>query len=171
MIVTMNMTMTKMMTIKHYSQPTGNACGPTCIYMARKAMLGDGDGLEIPILKISEYCGTDWIVGTPPERMEKGFRALNMDYIEYIKPPRPYELLKEIIKENKIPIIRTITKNIPHWIICNGYDEVTYDILDPWLGIIKYTEKQLDEIWKPRDYQFFEVTGWKYYEESEQIKG
>jgi hypothetical protein len=106
---------------------------------------------------IAEACGTDWVVGTPPDRMEKGMKSLGMNYVEYIHPKRPFELLKQVIDTGNIPIIRTITQGVPHWIIANGYSDDTFDILDPWLGVIKYDTKQLNNIWMPRDYQFFEI--------------
>jgi hypothetical protein len=106
---------------------------------------------------IAEACGTDWVVGTPPDRMEKGMKSLGMNYVEYIHPKRPFELLKQVIDTGNIPIIRTITQGVPHWIIANGYSNDTFDILDPWLGVIKYDTKQLNNIWMPRDYQFFEI--------------
>lgn len=150
-------------TISHKQQPTGNTCGPTCIYMALKHILNKPNDLpfEVEILdtveKISEACGTDWVVGTPPERMIKGFEACNLKYVEYIHSPNPYELLEQVISIGNIPIVRTITQGVPHWIIVNGYDDKVYDVLDPWLGEIKYTQEQLDHIWSKRQYQFFEI--------------
>jgi ABC-type bacteriocin/lantibiotic exporter with double-glycine peptidase domain len=110
-----------------------------------------------PIEEIAEVCGTDWVVGTPPERMIKGFEEYEMKYVEYIHSPNPYELLKKIIDSENIPIVRTITQGVPHWIIVNGYDDKRYNILDPWLGQIEYTQEQLDHIWSKRQYQFFEI--------------
>jgi hypothetical protein len=110
-----------------------------------------------PIEEIAETCGTDWVVGTPPERMVKGFEEYEMKYIEYIHSPDPYNLLKHVIDSENIPIVRTITHDVPHWIIINGYDKDKYNILDPWLGQIEYTQEQLDNIWSKRQYQFFEI--------------
>lgn len=106
---------------------------------------------------IAEACGTDWVVGTPPDRMIKGFETNNLKYIEYIHSPEPYELLKKVIDSGNIPIVRTITHGIPHWIIVNGYENKMYNVLDPSSGEIKYTQEQLDHIWSPRQYQFFEI--------------
>jgi hypothetical protein len=110
-----------------------------------------------PIEEIAEACGTDWVVGTPPERMVKGFEEYEMKYIEYIHSPDPYNLLKHVIDSENIPIVRTITQDVPHWIIINGYYNEKYNILDPWLGQIEYTQEQLDLIWSKRQYQFFEI--------------
>lgn len=155
--------MKKMMKIKHYYQPTGNSCGPTCLYMVIEYILNKENDfpfdVEIKhnIKDICDMCGTDWIVGTPPDKMEKGMKALSIKYIEYISSPRPYELLKQVIDDGNIAIIRTITDSVPHWIIISDYSEDVFNILDPWKGERKGEEKDLDKIWKLRDYKFFEV--------------
>jgi predicted double-glycine peptidase len=89
--------------------------------------------------------------------MIKGFETYEMKYVEYLHSPKPYDLLKKVIDSDNIPIVRTITQGVPHWIIVNGYDDKKYSILDPWLGQIEYTQEQLDRIWSPRQYQFFEI--------------
>ncbi len=162
--MTMNSMMTnQMITINYQQQPTGNTCGPACIYMALRYVLNHPNDLPFDIdiadtvEGIAEACGTDWIVGTPPDRMQKGMDAVKMKYIEYIHPKRPFDLLKQVIDTGNIPIIRTITQGVPHWIIANGYIGDVFDILDPWLGVIKYDIQQLNNIWMPRDYQFFEI--------------
>lgn len=160
------LTVTMMTTIKHYHQPTGNTCGPTCLYMVHVYLQNDLPFIvdtKTTIQDIEHLCGTDWIVGTPPDRMEKGMNALQMKYVEYVNQSRPYDLLKLAIDAGNIPILRTITKGVPHWIIVPSYlvdeknGEILYHILDPWQGEIKYSERQLDEVWKQRQYQFFEI--------------
>ena len=156
------MKMKTMMNIKHFYQPTGNTCGPTCLYMVydykRNLKMFPKTIKEIEIA-----CGTDWVVGTPPDRMINGMNSLGLDFVEYIHSPKPYELLKTVIDSKNIPILRTITKGVPHWIIINGYqtykDDTTiiYQVLDPWQGKINYNEQQLDEVWAKRQYQFFEI--------------
>lgn len=152
-----------MITIKHEQQPTGNSCGPTCLYMALCYVLNKKNGLPFDIeikhtiSDICTLCGTDWIVGTPPDRMEKGMKELNIKYVEYFSPKRPYDLIKKIILEENVPILRTITKGVPHWIIIRGFNEELFYVSDPWLGEITYTIEQLDSIWKIRNYQFFEI--------------
>jgi ABC-type bacteriocin/lantibiotic exporter with double-glycine peptidase domain len=152
----------KTRTINHYHQPTGNTCGPACIFMTQQSIKNpdsiiDKSKADFMIEEIAELCETDWVVGTPPERMSKGMRALGLKFVEYQSSPRPYELLKETINNGNIPIIRTITQGVPHWIIIEGYSDTSYDVLDPWLGVITYNESELDSIWEPRYYQFYEV--------------
>jgi hypothetical protein len=123
------------------------------------------DSLSDSIQHISKMCGTDNIVGTPPDRMERGMKALELEYIEYIGSPRPYELLKKVIDDGNVAIIRTITDGIPHWVVVSSYFFITrphlsedkFKILDPWKGERLSNEKDLDKIWKQRDYQFFEI--------------
>ena len=154
------------MNIKHFYQPTGNSCGPTCLYMVFNYILNSLNDLpfdvenNVLIDDISNMCGTDWKVGTPPDRMEKGMKSLGIEYIEYQSSPRPYELLRQVIDSGNIPIVRTITNGIPHWIIVKRYNFIhndRFEILCPSQGEIRYDEKELDMVWKPRNYQFFEV--------------
>lgn len=160
------------MNFKFIKQPTGNSCGPTCLYMIldyilnKRNVFNPVDGqhalsldveLKYSVQDICDICGTDWIVGTTPERMIKGMKALNINHTEYIYSPRPYDLLKNVIDSQNIPILRTITKDVPHWIIIESYNKNLFNVLDPWLGKIQYTEKDLDDIWKVRNYQFFEI--------------
>ena len=159
----MKMTSMKMtmMTIKHYYQVDGISCGPTCLKMINDYFEDERpheEGYSYPTIKeISVMCGTDSIVGTPPDRMEKGMSALSLKHIEYQGSPRPFELLREILENNNIPILRTITNGIPHWILIKGFMGYEFYVNDPWLGEIIYSEKELNEIWKIRNYQFFEI--------------
>ena len=162
----MKMSMTK--TIKLFKQPTGNTCGPTCIYMAWYHLINKGNDIQFDIdMKytiedVAKFCTTDWVVGTPPEKMVLGLNALNLKYVEYISSPHPFDLLKTVIDNGNIPLLRTFTQGIPHWIIVDGYCDKFYTIKDPWLGEIKYNEKELNYIWEVRNYQFFEITGYVY---------
>ena len=160
---------TSMTSIKHFYQPTGNTCGPTCIYMIWYHLVNQNNlihnldvEMKYNIRDIAHFCGTDWIVGTPPDRMENGMCNLGLNYIEYISSPHPYDLLRTIIDNGNISMLRTITRGVPHWIIVNGYNENVFNVLDPWLGEKKYSIEQLDSIWKVRDYQFFEITGYEH---------
>lgn len=136
------------MIIKHKYQPTGNTCGPACLHMC-----GNTHTIEL----IADLCGTDWVVGTPPDRMIIGMDRLKMKYIHHTLPKDPYKLLSSIIDKGNIPILRTITQGVPHWIIVSKYTNTKYHILDPWLGEIDYTKEQLDFVWKLKNYELFEI--------------
>ncbi len=144
----------KFMMIKLAKQPTGNTCGPTCLYMAYTAIYGE----KHSILEIADLCTTDWLVGTPPEKMILGMDAIKLPYKHHVAPEKPYDLLKEILDNQNIPIIRTITSGIPHWIIVTNYtDKNSWYINCPSVGTTIYTTEQLDRVWKLRNYEFFEI--------------
>ena len=134
--------------MEHIFQPTGHSCGPTCI----KMILPD----ESPsIEELIELCSTDWTIGTPPERMEYAFNALNISY----KIKSGFQSLKSAVAYRKPCIVRTITDEIPHWIIVYGYYEKEdfWFINDPASGKIEYNSDELERIWKPRDFFYFEI--------------
>ncbi len=145
------------MNINYHQQPTGNTCGPACLKMAHSSI--NTDKQDITILDIAVMCGTDWIVGTPPDRMETGLKALELEYVVHVGEENPFETLNHCIFNNKISILRTLTHGVPHWIIVKDcqMDEEVYNIYDPWQGIIQYTKEELNEIWEVRDYMYFEI--------------
>lgn len=148
------------MIIKLAKQPTGNSCGPTCLYMIYERQILNSVSnkvVEYTIEDICNLCGTDWEVGTPPDRMEKGMKALNIKYIEFMCSPRPFELLDSVLDRGNVAILRTITHGVPHWIIAESKTPLLYNILDPWQGKIHYHKLDLNKIWSLRDYQFFEI--------------
>lgn len=139
--------------IKHIYQPTGNSCGPTCIKMVGDFLSGNIPSID----EICQMCGTDWVVGTPPDKMKKGLDMLGIKYIEHISEIEPFQSIKNTIDKDHFAIVRTVTKKVPHWILIHNYDGDTFMVNDPWLGEIKYNEKQLGKIWKIRDYFYFEI--------------
>ena len=60
-------------------------------------------------------------------------------------------------KQN-IPIVRTITHGIPHWIIVSNYtDKDSWCIKCPSVGDFIYTTEELDKVWRQRNYELFEI--------------
>ncbi len=143
--------------INYIKQPSGNTCGPTCIKMVHSTFLGIQDSYFPTIEDISEMCGTDWKVGTPPDRMEKGLNSLNIPFKHHTNIENPFEFLRKVIKSGNIPVLRTFTKDVPHWIIATSFVDELFNINDPWLGRIQYTEAELNEIWVGRQYEFYEI--------------
>jgi predicted DNA-binding antitoxin AbrB/MazE fold protein len=149
--------------VKQIRQPDGISCGPTCIKMV-------GDFFKGEVASISEICkscGTDNITGTPPERMRKGLNSLDIKYIEHMDDENPYNSLREAIDRGSVTMLRTLTHRVPHWIVVHSYNPEapnTFYVNDPWLGQLEYNEGQLEEIWRERNYFFFEVL-----KENEQI--
>jgi len=153
--------------VKQIFQPTGNSCGPTCIKMVGEFLKG-----EIPeIEKICKACGTDWLVGTPPEKMEKGLKEFNINYKTHFREREPFQSLQNTFERGNLAIVRTLTQQIPHWIVIKNFSNDEYEVNDPWLGEIKYTEKELEEIWKVRDFFYYEIiTGKQKEEKNVQIR-
>lgn len=145
------------LTIKHYQQPTGISCGPTCIMMAYEALPHYPKKQNYSIIDICDLCGTDSITGTPPERLEKGMNALGMHYTHHINSDKPFQHLKTILDNGNLPMLRTFTHGIPHWIIISGYENDKYYTNDPWQGEITYSEEELTTIWIGRHFEFYEV--------------
>lgn len=145
------------LTIKHYKQPNGITCGPTCIMMVYEALPYTPKKTHYSILEISDMCETDSITGTPPERLEKGMNELGMNYTHHVNSKVPYQDLKTVLDNGNIPIVRTFTHGIPHWIIVSGYENDSYYINDPWQGEIKYTQEELNDVWVGRHYEFYEI--------------
>lgn len=145
------------MIINYHQQPTGNTCGPACIKMVHSSIHGIQNSSQITIPQIANMCGTDWIVGTPPDRMENGLKSLSINYIINEGNEDPFKSIQESISCENFVILRTITKGNPHWIILDSHGDGFYNVLDPWLGRIQYTTKELNEIWKVRNYFYFEI--------------
>jgi hypothetical protein len=141
--------------IKHIYQPTGHSCGPTCIKMVGDYLCGDIGKID----DICSMCGTDWVVGTPPDKMKVGLDKLGISYVEHQKEIEPFHSIKETVDRGNVAIVRTVTQGVPHWIVIDGYDDESFNINDPWLGPKRYTEEELDSIWRIRDFFYFEIRG------------
>lgn len=139
--------------VKHLRQPDGISCGPTCIKMVADFFKGDIPSIQ----EICKMCGTDSITGTPPEKMRKGLDSLGIKYVEHIDDENPYQSLRDAIDRGSVTMLRTLTHGVPHWIVVHSYESDIFNVNDPWLGQLQYDEKQLEKIWKERNYFFFEV--------------
>lgn len=149
--------------MKHIRQPNGISCGPTCIKMVGDFFKGEVASID----EICKSCGTDHITGTPPERMRKGLASLDIKYVEHMDDEDPYQSLRDSLDRGSVTMLRTLTHRVPHWIVVHSYNQESPNIFyvnDPWLGQLEYNEEQLEEIWKERNYFFFEVL-----KENEQI--
>jgi GNAT superfamily N-acetyltransferase len=91
--------------------------------------------------------------------MKIGLDSLGIKFIEHSNEIEPYQSIRNVIDKGNVSIVRTMTKGVPHWIVIDGYDNDTFNVNDPWLGQIKYNEEELGNIWKVRDYFFYEIIG------------
>jgi GNAT superfamily N-acetyltransferase len=145
--------------VPHHYQPTGNSCGPTCLKMVHDFFVGN----RFKISDICRACGTDWVVGTPPDRMVKGLQYMGIKYIEHMGEEDPYQSLKDSIDKGHPCVVRANVQGTPHWIIVVDYDHDTLMVNDPWLGRLLYEIDEFDEIWfsgrdKIREYFYYEIT-------------
>lgn len=139
-------------TKSHYDQDKEYNCGPSCI----KTILKLTDR-EVDIETIEKACETTKLTGTNDIGIEKCLKELNVPS-QRIDKLDPFKSLDSNLSNGHGSILRTLTKGVKHWIVCYGKRGDTYLISDPWLGLIKYDKSQLDKIWKPRDYDGFNVT-------------
>ena len=139
--------------VKHLYQPDGISCGPTCIKMVGDFFKGEVNSID----EICKSCGTDNITGTPPERMRKGLDSLDIQYVEHMDEENPYDSLRSVIDNGSVAMLRTLTQRVPHWIVVHSYEDDMFYVNDPWLGQLTYNETDLEDIWKERNYFFFEV--------------
>ena len=144
--------------VPHHYQPTGHSCGPTCLKMVHDFFVGDI--FKIP--DICEACGTDWVVGTPPDRMAKGLDYMGIKYVEHMMEEDPYQSIKDSIDRGHPCVVRTVTQGVPHWIVVVDYDDNGFKVNDPWLGKIEYDWDEFDSIWysgrqKIREYFYYEI--------------
>ena len=142
--------------VKHIYQPNGISCGPTCIKMVGDFFKGEVSSID----DICKECGTDSITGTPPERMRKGLAALDIQYVEHMDDKDPYQSLRDALDRGSVAMLRTFTHRVPHWIVVHSYDHddpSLFAVNDPWLGKLVYNVEELEDIWKERNYFFFEV--------------
>lgn len=142
----------------HKYQEQGHTCGPTCIQMVADFFNRDYENIDA----IIQMCGCNTTTGT----VDTGIKAA----LEKLKLPNmrnPYlgdedkskAWLKKMLSADNIFVMRTLTRGAKHWIIVYGYDEEndSYLVADPWLGMVTYNAKQIDSIWKPRDFDGFIV--------------
>lgn len=137
-------------------QPDAISCGPTCIKMTYDFLNGNLSKID----DICLMCETDDIIGTTPHRMILGLDQLNIKY----NKKNGFEELHVALDNGNPCILRTFTQQIPHWVVVIGYENkkhnyygYNYIVNDPWLGQLVYNENELNNIWKDRDYYFFEI--------------
>lgn len=143
--------------IKHIYQPSDISCGPTCLMMVANYF-----EIETSIPELIKTCGTDELTGTTSEKMIKGLNYLNLSYEQFPLKNKEssFKKLDDYKNQDYIILFRTLIKGIKHWIICDSFKD-KFHIIDPWLGEYELTQKELNKIWEPRDYDGFIVKGIK----------
>lgn len=138
-------------------QPDGISCGNTCIKMILdfKKIYSD-----VSISDIVDICGTNMIHGTRDVEMIKGLTYFNIPNKQNFfidNDEHNIKYLDNILNQNNIFLLRSLTQGIKHWVIVIGKENDYYIVNDPWLGVQRYTIEQLLNIWRPRNYDGFEI--------------
>lgn len=140
---------------KHHTyQNLPHTCGPTCL----KTVLNYYGEKNIGFSSLINYTGCNELNGTIGSGIENALKKLNLKFIR-----NPYKnnfdksvtLLNEVNSPEQLFLMRTMTKNVKHWIVVYGKIENTYLISDPWLGLNRYTTNMIQNIWRPRMYDGF----------------
>lgn len=138
-------------------QTDGISCGNTCIKMILEHK---NIHKNVSIQDIIDICGTNVEHGTRDIEMLKGLTHFNIpnkqnDYID--DEDLNIEYLDNLLSKGNIFLLRTLTHGVKHWVIVYGKKNGLYLINDPWLGLKSYRKKDIIDIWKPRNYDGFEI--------------
>lgn len=120
-------------------------------------MVGDALGItdDLSIDDIAEACGTNEDVGTTDTMMADGMRKLGIPF--RVGKSRDPKDLAEFVQHSGHILLRTLTQGIKHWVVVYDFADEVFFVADPWLGDIRYSAEELEAIWKPRDYFYFEI--------------
>ncbi len=141
----------------YLSQSTGINCGPTSL----KMLLDYYKVSHNPSVNhLTEVMEVDHEAGTTDVRMKKGLVYTNMKHQQIkVSDGEAINFLKNYIKNDRKVLLRTLTKGIKHWVVVYDYKDDLFLVADPWLGKIKYNEKEIYSIWEPRNFDGFIVYG------------
>ena len=119
-----------------------------------------GSHTNTSINDIIDICGTDTTYGTRDVEMIKGLEYFNIPYQQNSTKGDDdiqVEYLDKVLSSGNIFFLRTLTSGIKHWVIVCGKDNGLYYINDPAQSRKKITKDRLLEVWKPRDFDGFEI--------------
>ncbi len=139
----------------HCYQQQGHTCGPTCVKMV-------ADFLNVSykdINELIELCECNTTTGTIDTGIKNALDALGIPNSQnkITDPAIAMEFLDDLLLNNNIFVMRTLTHGAKHWIIVYGKENDKYLIADPWLGKIQYSHENILSIWWPRNFDGFLV--------------
>lgn len=141
--------------LKHQYQPTGISCGNTVL-----KILMDYYGIfdELSIDDLVVICGTDTKTGTTDKKLMVGLDHVGIPYkqSEDKDADEAMHTLNRRINR-KFFMMRTLTQGVFHWILITGKTGDLWNVMDPWLGEITYTDQEIIDIWEPRAFDGFYV--------------
>ena len=131
-------------------------CGPTALLIILNFLKYPSNISES---YLEDITGTNNISGCTDVNMKKGLDTLGVPYKRILNQPTEKSIsdLTEALNNNYPVILRTLTKEIKHWIVVYGLHNNIFYCSDPWLGKITYTLEQIIDIWKPRQFDAFIV--------------
>ena len=144
------------MKIEHIQQPDEISCGPACLKMVFDYM-EPGNKMSINLIK--HLAETDHIKGTTLEDMLTVLKTCKINHespVLFSKIDALSYLNLSLQDENPV-ILRTLTKGIKHWILIIGFDGIKYSVNDPWYGKIEYSQQEILDIWRPRNFNCISI--------------
>jgi len=143
--------------IPQINQPDAISCGNTCIKMTLDYLNSYTNTSINDIIKI---CGTNAKHGTRDIEMRKGLEYFNIPHQQNGTKGDDdiqIEYLNRVLNSGNIFFLRTLTYGMKHWVIVCGKENGLYHINDPGQGSRTFITDRLLEVWKPRDYDGFEI--------------
>lgn len=144
-------------TFPHTYQTTCLNCGATSLKIL---LMYYGSYSHLSIDELSDVMEIDAEFGTTDVRMKIGLNRVNLTY-EQIKVDDSNAILylKNYIKNDRKVLLRTLINGIKHWVVVYDYNDGMFSISDPAFGKYKYSESEVYDIWKPRNFDGFIVYG------------
>ena len=141
----------------HLHQTSGINCGPTSLKMVLEYFKAKKNP---SIDELTEIMEVDVDAGTTDVRMKKGLIYCKMNHKQIkINEGEALIFLKNYVKNDRKILLRTLTRGVKHWVVVYDYKDDLFLVADPWLGKIKYNDKEIYNIWEPRNFDGFIVYG------------
>jgi len=134
------------------SQPDGYSCGATAAKMMLNVYAPAND---LTLEEVKQLFLTNPATGTTHEGMINGLTALEIPYTRTFQAEKPFELVDEALKQNKLFLMRTAIHGCKHWLLVYGKDKENYLIADPMGRYWVCSKAFMDEIWGCREYDGF----------------
>lgn len=152
------------MKINYIQQPDEISCGPTCLKMIFDYIEPEN---QISIDSIKHLAETDYIKGTTLEDMLIVLKLCKINHespVLFSKIDALSYLNISLEKNNPI-ILRTLTKGVKHWILITDFDGIKYSVNDPWFGNLEYSQQEILDIWRPRNFNCISILNNERYNE------
>lgn len=145
--------------IKNTRQPDCLTCGPTSLKMLADYVFKNNN---ITVKELAVACGTCIETGTIDTGIISGLKHLNIsDYEQMLNVVKDDETGKKYLNnalENKnLIILRTLIHGMKHWLLIIGKVDDEYFISDPAGGEYVVDINYILNIWRPRNYDGFQV--------------